>query len=389
MKSNVIEISSRLLKRNYGSAVQLFIGKLRNQSLQLAVFKNPMKTAVKSFLKTVFASALLMLLIECEIAEYPYFVKRPGGDHGMLWVANSADNTVTCIDRMSEKKIGTYAVGPNPSRTAVDLDGNCWVGSRGDGTVYFVTTKGKTTRYEGFNAVRGVALDRDGNVWIANSGNSTIQKISADKKAVSEQVALAGAVYLYGALVDAEGFLWIADQTAAKLYKYDISAFPDPAAFTVVTLSGLYGFTIDTKGKVWAAGYSAAVLAKIDAETAVVEMTYPVPPEIFGGSVCAVTFDTKGSIWVSNDARNSLLRFDPESGIFEEFTISGTTPHGLGSGDEGYVYSVNNGSNTVSKINIKTGKEEHTFTVGNAPYTYSDLTGFIYRHVTLKESGAR
>lgn len=347
-----------------------------NEKLEKILFK----TIMFSFL--IF---ILLSLIVCEIADYPYFIKRSGNDHGMLWVANSGDNTVSCIDRINDTTIGTYPVGPNPSRTAVDLDGNCWVGSRGDGTVYFVTTEGKTRKYEGFNAARGVALDRDGNVWIANSGNNSIQRIKVETDEVSEQLVLPDAVYLYGALVDSNGFLWIADQTGSKMYKYDTSKFPDPSAYTTVVCAGLYGFTIDMNDKVWVAGLSVPVLIQIDAEKAVIEEEYTIPAEMFGGRVCAVTSDIKGRIWVTNDDAASVLRFDPETEEFDKFEISGSWPHGLGSGDDGYVFSVNNSSNSVSKIDIESGEEVETYQVGTAPYTYSDLTGFIYRHVTLKE----
>ena len=83
------------------------------------------------------AAALLVctILCSCEIAGYPFYI--PIRDPGVLWVANSADNTVTCIDRKNDTAVGTWTVGPNPSRTAVDLEGNCWVGSRGDDSVWY------------------------------------------------------------------------------------------------------------------------------------------------------------------------------------------------------------------------------------------------------------
>jgi DNA-binding beta-propeller fold protein YncE len=336
-------------------------------------------------LKVHFTILVSVLFINCEIADYPYFLKRTGNDHGMLWVSNSADNTVTCIDRYTDNEIGTYDVGPNPSRTAVDLDGNCWVGSRGDDTVYFVTTDGETKKYEGFNAARGVALDKDGNVWIANSGNNTIQKIDIETDEVSEQLSLGTGSYFYGALIDSDGYLWIADQGASTMIRYDTSKFPDDDAFETIVVNGLYGFTIDPEGYLWAAGLSNPVLTKIDTEKAEIEEEYTIPSDIFGGMVCAVSFDSNGNIWITNDSTNSVIRFNPDEEDFEDFEISGSWPHGLGAGDDTFIYTINGSSNNISKIDINTGEEVEVIEVGTGPYTYSDLTGFIYRHVTLKK----
>ena len=66
---------------------------------------------------------------------------------------------------------------------------------------------------------------------------------------------------------------------------------------------------------------------------------------------------------------------------------AGSGPHGLGADEQGFVYSVNLGSNNVSKVDAATCEVVKTYKVGGSPYTYSDLTGFIYRNVTRKPVG--
>jgi len=50
-----------------------------------------------------------------------------------LWVANHTNNTVSRVNTKTGREEGRYWVGRNPSRTAVDLDGNVWIGGRNDG----------------------------------------------------------------------------------------------------------------------------------------------------------------------------------------------------------------------------------------------------------------
>jgi len=63
-----------------------------------------------------------------------------GAAFPFVWVANSGESTVSKIDTTTGKEVARYYTGPpdyygnykylSPSRTAVDLDGNCWVGNR-------------------------------------------------------------------------------------------------------------------------------------------------------------------------------------------------------------------------------------------------------------------
>ena len=59
-----------------------------------------------------------------------------------IWVPNSNAGTISKVDTQSGEEIGRYRTGPtsggSPSRTTVDLKGNCWVGNRTTGTVVTV-----------------------------------------------------------------------------------------------------------------------------------------------------------------------------------------------------------------------------------------------------------
>jgi len=74
-----------------------------------------------------------------------------------IWVPNQ-EGTVSKVNTVTGKKIGRYWVATPPgtpaypSRTTVDLQGNCWVGNRQRGTVV------KIGLYEA-----GQYIDRNGN----------------------------------------------------------------------------------------------------------------------------------------------------------------------------------------------------------------------------------
>ena len=307
-----------------------------------------------------------------EIEDYPYYLKNK--TQVSLWVANATDGTVTHINRYTNTVVGTYKVGSSPSRTAVDLEGNCWVGNREDGTVHFVRTDGTTTLYTGFSYPRGVALDRSGNVWIANSTGGTIQKISTDGT-VSAAVAITGANTLYGALVDSNGYLWLSDLNLSRMVRVDVSNFPTITQVAVGTGSN-YGFTLDTNGYVWC---GTGAVTKIDAKTAIVVQTYPV-----SGSTTGICAGPHGKIWRAGGS--VLLRLDPDTGIQDTITLPSNAQgaRGLGADDMGYVYSTNYASDNVCKIEASSGQVVATIPVGRGPYTYSDLTGYIYQTVTMK-----
>jgi streptogramin lyase len=140
-----------------------------------------------------------------------------------LWAANHDFDTVSKFNTDTKTEDARYWVGDNPSRTAVDLDGNMWVIGRNDGRVTKIYAKisdcvdrvrsdgapadgviqtstningvltvensaaapldDECVAYSGlpdpnFTSGRGVAIDSNGAVWVGYSNNGgAIQKI--------------------------------------------------------------------------------------------------------------------------------------------------------------------------------------------------------------------
>jgi hypothetical protein len=95
-----------------------------------------------------------------------------------LWVANSQSDNVARIDTATGRvlSISQLPEGTDPSRTAVDLNFDCWVAARSveDGRAFKLSAEdgaelGRTPRVG--SESRGVAVNYEGQVWVSSSGD--------------------------------------------------------------------------------------------------------------------------------------------------------------------------------------------------------------------------
>ncbi len=229
-----------------------------------------------------------------------------------LWAANHTHNTVTKYNTDLEQEQGIFWVGANPSRTAVDLNGNMWVGGRDDGRVTQVlwdsascpdrngsggietSTGGPATlvnsaatpfadecvnysdrpvpaRYH----ARGLAAAPDGKMWIGFSdggivsidtanlavgtfhpGTSGVPVYRPDANGVHQLTGETGAANtVYGMVVDAQGFLYISpadDRTSFSVFDTNTEQWVG----RFYGLCGSYGIALDGKGRIWFGSYT-------------------------------------------------------------------------------------------------------------------------------------
>ncbi|MBU1534035.1 hypothetical protein KKF84_01880, partial [Myxococcota bacterium] len=266
-----------------------------------------------------------------------------------LWAANHTNFSVTKFNTETHTQEGIYWVGNNPSRTAVDLDGNMWVGGRDDGRLTKVLwdttscpemnngTPGIQTS-SGTNqinsagtpfaddcvvysavpepsrpSIRGVAAGPDGRMWIGytnggiqaidpttlvlgtfHAGIGNVPRYDPDASGVQQPSGTyENANGVYGLVVDSQGFLYI-------------SPFSDRTSFTVfdtVTetwvgrfhgLCGSYGIALDGNDRVWFGSYTgcSGVNMYDPAERKIYAFTIPTsvnPSTILPGDVTGVT----------------------------------------------------------------------------------------------------
>jgi Putative metal-binding motif len=227
-----------------------------------------------------------------------------------LWAANQTNFSLTKFNTDTHTQEGIYWVANNPSRSAVDLDGNVWVAGRDDGRVTKILwdssscpdTNGvpgiqTSTGTNQVNSaadplyddcvvysavpepsrpsVRGLAAGPNGKIWIGYT-NGGLQSIDTTTFALSPFYQGIGQVptyqpdangvqqltggmenpnNVYGLVVDSQGFLYIAavaDRTSFTVF--------DTVTETWVGrfhgLCGSYGIALDGEGRIWFGSYT-------------------------------------------------------------------------------------------------------------------------------------
>ena len=95
-----------------------------------------------------------------------------------IWIPNN-NGTVSKINSLTGEEIARYIVWPSkdkatlyngPSRTAIDLDGNCWVANRGLGTIVKIGSK-ENLQFEdrNKNGICDTCIDLNNNGIIADN----------------------------------------------------------------------------------------------------------------------------------------------------------------------------------------------------------------------------
>ncbi|MBH25144.1 MAG: hypothetical protein CMH57_11965, partial [Myxococcales bacterium] len=188
-----------------------------------------------------------------------------------LWVSNSNSSTVAQIETATGQVVSVTSLpGSNPSRTAVDIDFNCWVAVRDtagrafkisaeDGSVLGQTpTVGQTAR--------GVAITSAGEVWVSSSefDGRGYGWMKVDPITFQPLVEFQNVIGSYGLAINPFGKMftttsWLGDAgvedsvqrlnsatgEVEQRWKVNPALGPDGAA--------LYGITVDLNGDLWGA----------------------------------------------------------------------------------------------------------------------------------------
>lgn len=361
-----------------------------------------------------------------------------------LWVPNSNEGTVSKIDTRTGRELGRYRTSPktgideaNPSRTTVDLYGNCWVGNRqagtavkigllengqyvdrngngiidtsrdldGDGNIsgseilpwgadecvlyevclvpgqektYVPGTPGVPYVNDLWNpGPRGFGADAKGNVWVGTYGSRTFYYISGATGEILKKIDLSSVNHTsYGALIIAEGALWSAAQDKNHVLRLD----PTDDSFRTIAVPHLaYGINVDKQNHLFVSGWQNSKLSRIDTRTGTLEWTHE---GIYESRGVAVTDD--GDVWVANSAPGTVARWSND-GVLKTQIPVGATPTGVAVDADGKVWVVNYGDEYVKRINPDTDSIDLAKRiVGGLHYGYSDMTGILARQNTTR-----
>ncbi len=198
------------------------------------------------------------LKIAQPIAESLHPVANPAIDHdGNIYVTYSGGRGQKAP--VSIYKIDTnYNVKPflselmNPTGMAFDHEGQLYVSSRYDGTVYRVAPNGTMTTYaEGMGVATGIAFDREKNLYVGDR-SGTIWRIAPDRQ-IFVFATLEPSVAAYHLAFSPEGLLYVTGPTTSS---FDNVYSVDPHGTVSVFYRGLgrpQGLAFDAQGNMYVA----------------------------------------------------------------------------------------------------------------------------------------
>jgi len=357
-----------------------------------------------------------------------------------IWIANSEEHTVSKLDTQTGDEVGKYRVDflfdeagniiqgatGDPSRTAVDLDGNVWVACRAEyhgdsrmgaaikiaamiedgvdrnGNGKIDTSKdlngnGKIDTDEilppgedelvlvtvalGENtSPRAVVIDRNNNAWVGLTSPGEYVKL--DGRTGEELLRVDAVGPVYGAAIDKDGYLWSCNKFSGTISKINTATAEMVEGYPKFIDNDIYGIAVDNFGHVWIGDGMASNLILIDAATGEVIKRTNVSDSIMRG----VVVDNKSNVWVADSNMDRVLKFDNNGNFLREVYVGRGRnngwegPVGVAVDVDGNVWVVNKRSSEAIKIDVETNTVKGAYTVGRQPYTYSDMTGYALRH---------
>ncbi len=366
-----------------------------------------------------------------------------------IWVPNSNEGTISKVDTSTGKELGRYRTAPsnttpNPSRTTVDLQGNCWVGNRQTATAVKVgllesgqcvdrNTNGTIETSRDLNndgniqgtellawgqdecvltevvliagqernyipgsfagsyandywnpGPRGIAIDASGNVWVGTYGTKKYYYINGATGQIMRTIDVSSANHTpYGAVIDRNGILWSSgyDDNAANADLLRLN--PADNSFLATNLGHqVYGIGLDRNNHLFVSAYHQQKLSRVNVLTGQKEWTRDGTGDDYQARGIAVTSD--GDVWVANTGSGKVTRWSND-GVKKTAIAVGNSPTGVAVDAAGKVWVVNNGDDYIKRIDPATNTvdlEKHI--LGTTHYGYSDMTGFVSRTVTTR-----
>ena len=370
-------------------------------------------------------------------------------ERNFIWVPNSDEDTVSRWDTKTGREIARYWIGEWPSRTAIDLNGNAWIGNRGDGRATHIFSDavdcidrngdgviqtsrdlnddGRITYGELVNdpadvladecvhcqvalpntkeLIRGLAVDADNFAWLGTWNDKEIHKIDPETCEVLLTIPTnfeGGALPIYGLAVDGNGYMWTSNLYDDCLLKVDTKL---GIVVARVCNKGLdrYGMALDgTTGKVWFADLNSGVASYDPAEDLWSLHTEPT------GALKVTTgivVDTDGVVYVAGYNSHHVGRYEPKTDTWQLFSINKdlpagvkahSSPRGVTIDQEGHLWAIARGSSGLVEM-TKSGEILGAYDIraadnpkaGTGPYSYSDNTGFQLFNFTATEGAWR
>ncbi|MCI0496060.1 gliding motility-associated C-terminal domain-containing protein [candidate division KSB1 bacterium] len=347
-----------------------------------------------------------------------------------IWVPNSNEGTVSKVNTETGDESGRYHTGPgansNPSRIAIDLQGNCWVGNRdigtvvkigllengqyndrngngiietsqdlnGDGSIngdeilpwgadecvlYEVVlvpnventfVPGKNLNYS-LNPLdtgpRSLAIDIQNNLWAGTYYSKFYYYINGTDGKILKKIDVSPVNHTpYGAVIDANGILWSSGCWNNHVLRLD----PDADSFYTIPVGHvIYGIGVDQMNHLFVSGWEQRKFSRINTVTNQVEWTKEGNFQSRG-----VTVTDDGDVWIANSGENTITRWSNDGKSKIEIKV-GTQPTGVSIDTNGKIWVVNLGDRNIHRIDPATNTIDLNKYLGAIHYGYSDMTG--------------
>jgi hypothetical protein len=338
-------------------------------------------------------------------------------DFSYIWIANSAQNTISKIDTQTLVELGRYLVRPdnlgNPSRTSVNLSGDVVTASRDGGFTKFharIEDCVESNGIPGIQTSNSAAFlpyaEEECRAWhtpmayasqrpaawtqgtfnknscsysnqkVWTSGNNVpedgavdVLLVNGDTGAIEATIPVTGVLAdfygIYGAAVDKDGNFWGSQLSQGFLVNINLQTLA--VKQWPMAASG-YGMTVDSKGYVWTCSSQAA---RFDPMTETWQVA-----NVGGSGGCME--DGLGTLYMSGGG-NTIVAVDTET-----LTVKQTYPvpqyvHGISIDFYGQVWGV-----SMSSQAYRVNPLDSTFLTFEGlvgAYTYSDMTGFALSNV--------
>ncbi|MBI5499513.1 MAG: hypothetical protein HY907_04685 [Deltaproteobacteria bacterium] len=371
---------------------------------------------------------------DAAVDDAPPLPSRCGEDRSYIWIANSAEGTLSKLCTLDGVEMGRYATSAlgaagDPSRTSVNLHGDMVVTNRSPGG----ETPSGPSSVTKFAAELEDCIDRNGDTVIQTSSGATDVKAWGEDECMLWNTTLpdAGSSSPIGARATAwdgtedsytgrGGFVWIGALDTGGVFKLD-GETGSVVQRTHVT-NQPYGGAMDGSGNFWIVGgmctIGACRIARVNTTT--LEATYFTVPCGYGIAVDAfdrvwtsgrtmtgscvtrlnpatgesvtynapgllkfyrgIAVDNAGSVWVASTSGEVVQVREADVTFVHQENVGPEAVVGVAIDFEGNVWAVSQGGNSASKMNPTTYAVE-SFPVGLGPYTYSDMTGYQLRTV--------